>query len=364
MSTFEITMDAAVLREALSASVCRRSTEVIREHVLLDASKPDTVVITSMDGILTRTVTVACGHKQAGKVTAHADMMRRVLVGLGGEVVIKSGKNNEQLVLTQGKRRFSIPSLPADGFPVADAMEAQALEFDPVAVKGALDHVSYCMAKLDHRIYLNGVIIEPDHIMAADGHRLAVCAMKTGLPVAQIILPRDAVAAVSAMLEEGVRALLLTPKGHSKPAALELYTDTMRLRTTLIDSLFTGWDRAIHVPDGDRYRVTVASGELIPAIERVAAITFSVEKARGIRVRVANAALALEACGPLAANDDIACQLDGPEPDLGIESKYLLEVAKLARGEALTMTGCGANTVHKFTIEGRDDEHYIMPMRL
>ncbi len=89
------------------------------------------------------------------------------------------------------------------------------------------------MGKRDWRYYLNGFCVEPDGVVAADGHRLAHVRCATGVD-REIIIPRDL---VSYLPKRGVVEYSLRENYMSIPS--------LRLEIKLIDGTYPDWRHLI-----------------------------------------------------------------------------------------------------------------------
>lgn len=368
----KIIIDAQHLRAALARSITEKSQGMpVLEHVLIRAG--DEVEILSTDTQMALTVRVEADIREDGAVCGHAAMLRAALNGLKGAVELVSTIDTSglagvsSLVLRAGRRRFRVPSLPADDFPTPEHLAAEPLEADLEGLLAALQAVTYAAAKNDARYYLNGVYIGDGAVVATDGHRLAVFPVCTGLGEGEgLIVPAHAIKPVSNLLAEGARLSLL--KRDGAVVGLQATTDGTQLSVHLIEGRYPDWQRVATPIEKATWRAELNPTEtkgvlarLMPFAETVAAGGGG--SANGLEVLRDDAGLKFIARADDECFDYVACAPEGEPAPLCLDGRYLRDVINIAGSKPVTWHGAGDNHVQAFTIDGRTDTHYIMPMR-
>ena len=103
-----------------------------------------------------------------------------ILRSLPSDQVVSLSAAQSKLTLQGGKSRFTLQTLPAEGFPLVN----EAVDFGPSfsvpqkTLRTLIDQVHFAMAVHDIRYYLNGILFIAEGktltLVATDGHRLAL----------------------------------------------------------------------------------------------------------------------------------------------------------------------------------------------
>ena len=110
-------------------------------------------------------------------------------------------QHGERAILTAGRSKFTLATLPASQFPTIDDIDLiEKISLSEATLKELMERTSFAMAHQDVRYYLNGLLLDLRksglNCVATDGHRLALSGAKLDRPVAearQIIVPRKGV---------------------------------------------------------------------------------------------------------------------------------------------------------------------------
>jgi DNA polymerase-3 subunit beta len=203
----------------------------------------------------------------------HGARLMRVLKALPDNVELDLATLGDRLVVTAGKTRYELNTLPVADFPQIDAIEPLHTDVEVVSkdLTQALNFVQPAAAIADIRYYLNGVhiLIETSRIVltATDGHRLHRVRVgiepRSGEPVRGII----AGASIARVLEIAARHERVTLFISATRFGVE---DDEILLTKLIDGQYPDADRVI--PSSRPATAGVDRAALLAAIKRMAAI--------------------------------------------------------------------------------------------
>ncbi|WP_075216107.1 DNA polymerase III subunit beta, partial [Mongoliimonas terrestris] len=206
-----ITIPRAALAQAtglVQRIVERRNTIPILSNLALIAEDGTlTIVATDLD-IEART-TVQATIVRSGRITVPAHMFADVAGKLpDGLVTIDDGKADGRLVVSAGRSRFQLQTLPFDDFPPMTAEDLPTrFELPKADLERMFGRTQMAVSTEEVRYYLNGVFlhappgVDPPVLraVATDGHRLArldapLPAGAAGMP--GIIVPRKTVGEV------------------------------------------------------------------------------------------------------------------------------------------------------------------------
>ncbi|MBE9538502.1 MAG: hypothetical protein IMF06_05425 [Proteobacteria bacterium] len=362
----KLSIDAGVLRDALATNVTERSTLDYMEHALLVADN-NTLRITTTDLEKWWTVELDASVSEPGEATGKVALLRAALNGLDGSVDLLLADN--RLSLKCGRRRFNIPTLQVDGFTRLPDGETQPVTTEPAKLREAIKRVAYAMGKNDVRPMLNGLLLDTNYCVAADGHRMAICPAPIDVPdTKEIIIPRDTVAYVLQLLGDAATVRLAMRPGGSRIVALQIHNPDTRttLHTALIDSRYTNWQQIAIDPDGIDKRHTFSAVDARTALARVMPFCVGRAKVKSVPIGLASKGghLTLSPPNMPETSDTVPCTTNDEQETIGLEANYLRDVLAPADLGKVTWHTSSPDSITAFTVSGRDDTHYIAPLRL
>jgi len=349
----------------LCASVADRRDGQLTACVHL-AAAGDRVTLTALDHTTTvrqhATATVA----EDGAAAVPARALLSVVRGLPDAQPVTLRHDGKRLVVTCGRSRYELATLPADEYPepadpAGDGVPAPWL---PVA----LDRVMHAVGQDDSRPGICGVLVSPQGVVATDGHRLSWAA---GGDLPACTVPRSSLAALRAVLgprgaDVDVRESRLTVM-HDKG-----WNDEGWLSLATVPAAFPDWTRV--VPDVDRAAaVEIDRAALIAVVRRLEAFGRMARGEPMLRLTLDPAAgeLGLSVVAPTGeeASDGIETGMAGPEAPrlrIGLNPRYLLDALATLEGDVVLMQARDQiSPVLLYGADGGDSQrHVLMPMRL
>ena len=147
------------------------------------------VLFTAEDGILTLTATdleveliAKLGYQdgEKGSVTLPGRKLLDISRSLPNEATILITLKDDKAIVTSGKSKFSLTTLPANEFPLIPSINGEhKVTVNQGDLRQLIENTQFSMAQQDVRYYLNGLLLEIDEnylkAVATDGHRLAFC---------------------------------------------------------------------------------------------------------------------------------------------------------------------------------------------
>jgi len=353
----------------VSGVVERRQTLPILGNLLLSVSD-GRLLVRGTDLELEIGTVARADSDEEGDVTVPARKFVDICRTLPEGARVRIRADQERALVSSGRTRFSLSTLPAGDFPSLELGEAElSLEVPSAVLKRMLDKTAFAMAQQDVRYYLNGVMLELGSgeltAVATDGHRLAKMteALETGIVDEdgrrQVILPAKTVVEL--------KRLLALQDG---PAQVELSDRTVRvsfgdtvLVSKLVDGRYPEYQRVI---PRDLPRRAVLDKEVLRAALQRAAILSS-EKYKGVRVSFGSGSLGLQAHNPEKeqADDEIEMEYDGDAIVIGFNVAYIADVLQAVDKARVEVLFRDADSSAIWRGEGVDSETFvIMPMRL
>ena len=348
---------------------------VERRHTLPILSN---LLLEKKGGVLTLLATdlelqVSTQLDNAGKgedfaITVAARKLFDIVRALPDAANLKLETKDKQVVVSAGKSRFTLQTLPAADFP---RMETSAGLGDEITLpqktlKRLLQLVQFAMASQDIRYYLNGMLLVLDgktlRVVATDGHRLSYA--ETTLDTAsaatrEVIIPRKTVQELVKLLGD-----------IEDPVSLQIGANqiTIRLPQTqlvskVVDGKFPDYQRVI--PQNQPRQLKANRQAVMQALQRASIL--SNEKFRGVRLVMSENTLGI-VCNnneQEEAADEIEVQYAGEPIDVGFNVNYLLDGLGALSAESITLSLADANSSMLLTSDSEPGFKYVvMPMRI
>lgn len=355
-------------------SVCdRKLTLPILGNVLICVENSRLSLIASDLEIELTVNTPLEGEFKAGEVTAPGRKLFEITSRLPENAEINFKLDEERLVITSGRSRFVLGTLPAADFPVVQSgsPKIEAM-FKQATLRYLIETVQFAMANQDVRYYLNGMLFEGDNenlrMIATDGHRLAVSSVADS-PLSpteklHLIIPRKAVSELMRILSEKPEDVV---KVQINDNHIRLETEQFVFISKLIEGRFPDYKRVL--PQGGDKVITIDRDELKQGLTRVSIL--SSEKHRGVRLHLSPGSLKIVANNPEQeqAEEEIELASYAGDPfEIGFNASYLLDVlSTVPSGEVkLIMQDATCSTLIRTDNKPENFEtlFVVMPLRL
>ena len=370
----KLTIERAVLMKSLGHVqnvVERRTTIPILSNVRMDAGD-GFLRLTATDMDISFNEKVAAEVVTAGVTTASAHMLYDIVRKLpdGAQVNLEVG-DGDQLSLISGHSRFSLPLLAAEEFPVMTEGELTHHFSVPAAnLRRLIDKTRFAISTEETRYYLNGIYLHAAkgddgpvlRAVATDGHRLS--RVDAPLPdgaadMPGVIVPRKTVNELRKLIDEVDDEISVSVSD----AKIRFSFGDVVLLSQLIDGSFPDYERVI--PSGNDKTVQISGKALSEAVDRVA--TISTDKTRSVKLALDRNRLVISANSPDSgsASEDLEVEYDGPELQIGFNSRYLLDVTERIDGDKIQFVM--ADSVSPTILRDSGDSvalYVLMPMRV
>ncbi len=369
-----LTIEREAFLNALShvqSVVERRNTIPILANVLLQA-RDDGLRLTATDLELEVVEDTVAQTEQPGATTVPAHLLHDIVRKLpeGSQLKLDEPEPG-RVVITSGRSRFMLSSLPAEDFPELAAVEpTNTFSISPEDLRFLIDRTRFAISTEETRYYLNGIhfhTTETDtdvllRAVATDGHRLARAELPApggaeGMP--GIIVPRKAVQELLRLLDaaDGDIAVALSEN------TIRFAIDGVVLTSKLIDGRFPDYERVI--PTSNDKRLEVDTRLFAQAVDRVSIV--SADKGRAVKFVISPASLLLSVTNPDAgsAEEELAASFNGGEMEIGFNARYLLDIIGQFGGDTAVfeLADSGSPTIIRDSDEARV-LYVLMPMRV
>ena len=278
-------------RNALFASLSavvgvveRRHTLPILSNLLLEKKAGQLSVLATDLELQVSTQLESTDAGEDFAITIAARKLFDIVRALPDTAKVKLDSKDSQVVVSAGKSRFTLQTLPAADFPRVEtgAGLGEAIRLPQKTLKRLLQLVQFAMASQDIRYYLNGMLLVLDgkqlRVVATDGHRLsyAETQLESEAEAREVIIPRKTVIELSKLLSEVDDPVELRIGANQVTITLP----GTELVTKVVDGKFPDYQRVI--PANQPRHLKANRQSVMQALQRAAIL--SNEKFRGVRL--------------------------------------------------------------------------------
>ncbi|MEQ1663255.1 MAG: DNA polymerase III subunit beta [Thiobacillus sp.] len=352
---------------AVVGVVERRHTLPILSNLLIERKGGKLSLLATDLELQISTVQTSAEKGDDFAITVAARKLFDIVRALPDAAKVKLDTKDSQVVVSAGKSRFTLQTLPAADFPRVEtgAGLSEPIRLPQKTLKRLLQLVQFAMASQDIRYYLNGMLLVLDgttlRVVATDGHRLsyAEAPLAVAADAREVIIPRKTVMELSKLLGD-----------TDEPVELRIGTNQVtislpgtELVTKIVDGKFPDYQRVI--PMNQPRHLKANRQVVIQALQRAAIL--SNEKFRGVRLVMSDNTLGI-VCNnneQEEAADEIEVSYDGEPLDVGFNVTYLLDGLAAVNSDDIILSLADANSSMLLTSEGEAGFKYVvMPMRI
>ncbi len=329
-----------------------RNTILILGYVLLNADGAS-LRVTGTDLDIVATDTAAATVAKPGAVCVSAKLLTDIAKKAGAADVTLS-EDKGQIIVTSGRSRFSLPTLPASDFP--DMKSGNYATRFTIDLAAFVAPTTFAISTEETRYYLNGVFLKGEGgrltAVATDGHRLARHVMEATEVFDGIIIPRKTIG----LLPKGAVTLAVSD------SKVEITSGDFVLISKLIDGAFPDYERVI--PRSNGKLVVVDRDAFSKAADRVS--TVSSERGRAVKLSVAPGSVGFTVSNTdTAATDEIEADYSAEPIDIGFNAAYLRDLFGAFPSGPVTIALADSSSPALFTSPAIEGLTLVgMPMRV
>ena len=333
------------------------------------------VLFTAEDGILTLTATdleveliAKLGYQdgEKGSVTIPGRKLLDISRSLPNEATILITLKDDKAIVTSGKSKFSLTTLPANEFPLIPSINGEhKVTVNQGDLRQLIENTQFSMAQQDVRYYLNGLLLEIDEnylkAVATDGHRLAFCQKELSSALAEkksVIIPRKGVLELQRLLGGASEVEIELGSNH-----IRIAFESICFTSKLIDGRFPEYGRVI--PSDTSNHLLADKSSLKASLQRTAIL--SNEKYRGIRLVIKENEITLQAHNPEQeeAEESLVVQYSGVDIEVGFNVNYLIDALNAIDADEVSLSMVDGNSSCLITDPNNQQTKFVvMPMRL
>ena len=303
-----------------------------------------------------------------GKTTVSARKLFDICRSLQDEAMITISIEENRMLITSGRSKFSLQTLSAEEYPLLEKTEND-LNFSITQkdLSSLLSSTSYAMAQQDVRYFLNGLLLEAGQneirVVSTDGHRLAknqISHTELNNEVKQSIVPRKAVQEIAKFLNSESEELVHVGINNSH---ISISSNNYQFISKLIDGRYPEYQKVI--PNNLDKSITLDKTLFSEILTRTAIL--SNEKFRGISIKFSPSALTVTSRNPdhEEASDEMSIEYEGETVEIGFNVNYLLDAVRGCHSDSIQFDFKDASS-SGIIKEAADSEKIalIMPMRI
>lgn len=313
--------------DAVFEAVDQKSTIPILGNVLL---RPRTGELTLRGTDLTIEVETSCDLLDEGQklpITVSGTALREIVRNApeSAEISFAPGAFADQVLISAGKSKFSLLTLPERDFPsISDKIQGDGHLIDLPPLLNALAKVTYAIREDKTRPHLSGPFIHPDNgkisVVGCDGHNLAVIKLSPEevFTFPGAILPLKTVKSCSKIFTnaKGKGRITITD------AMIRISCDGISLVSKLIDATFPNY---AHIIPARQPEPVVSSVAVIKsATTRVCLVSTDLEKDSvflDVEKNLIKVTMSTGTCE--TAEEEIAVSYSGEPVKIGFNGKYI-----------------------------------------
>lgn len=365
---FEVTRQALMTPLKMIAGVVeRKQVTPILGHILVKIQQQQ-LSLTATDNEIELKYHMSIEAGEDGEMTIPALKLYDICRALNKEATITVKQKEQRAMLTSGRGRFALMTLPAGDFPNSDSLIAD-LEFSVTqnTLRYLLNKTQFAVAQQDARPALNGLLIEIQdnklNFVATDGHRMAfateVFSILSAEQKTRILLPRKMVMELLKILNDSEEMVKI--RLNQQQVCFEL--PELRLTSRLIDRPYPDYE--VILANQATAKIAINGQQFKQALQRVA-ILYD-EKFKGVRLAFAQNLLTISASNPEheQASDELDIVYNGEDFEVGFNVVYLLDALACIDTAEVELHLSGASGSCFVCPKDKENPKYvIMPMRL
>lgn len=337
-----------------------------------------TLTASDLEVELTNVITLPEGAcVEAGQATVPADKFFGICKALPENVINISVSDNRCLI-TSGKSKYSLSTLPAQDYPsIGEPRSDKVVKVGRDTLYSLIKHTRFAMAIQDVRHYLTGLLIEIEGdkltAVATDGHRLAVAyqTLDEAYDETKVIIPNKAVGGLDKLLTD----LLKSNDENGEVVSLGLDEEfltvnvsfgqmAVSLTARLIEGKFPDYRRVLP-KDNDKVAI-FNKDSMVEVLRRVAVVNtkdspgvlLNFEKAEVLDVVSTNREQD-------EAREELSVNYTGEPIEISFNEAYLRAVLNVLDGDIrLEMNHPTSPTLIHQVGDESNHQYVVMPMRV
>lgn len=359
------TVNKKELTDAVSnllRAVSSKSTTPALEGILMSASEMS-VELTAFDTELGIKTTVPASVGEQGKTVLSAKLFSEIVRKAPDEIITISTDEKNIATIVSGNSNFTIVGINPQEFPeLPQVGTEQSFVVQGEVIKGMIRQTIFAVAESDAKPIHQGSLFSLEdgvmEVVSVDGYRLAIRRENIDVNVnTSFVVPGKTLTEVLKLSGEG--DVQIIPDRRHIMFKIGNYT----IISSIIEGEFLDYKSA--VPKQSTTIVTVKTRELIESTERVSLLITDRLKSP-IKCSFAQDEIKLSSSTAMGrATDEIKCESQGPDIEMGFNNRYLLDALKYTECDEVTISLMGSlNPMIIKPTQGDSFLFLVLPVRL
>ncbi|MBQ9150666.1 MAG: DNA polymerase III subunit beta [Clostridia bacterium] len=365
----------------LMSGVSTKMTLAATEGILIEASLPNTCVMTTYDIEKGVRITIEADVIEAGSAIVSASKFSQIVRVMDGDITLTVDDRNCATIVS-GRSSHTMTALPAKDFPeIPRLTSTQGFVAPQKVVRSMMAKCLYAMGVNDQRPVLNGLFFSVTggklHMVSCDSFKMATCATQTDLyglesdltvEDTRFILPNKSVNELYKLLNDKDEEAVVTVYTSRKNIIFVM--GELTFFSKLIEGEYIDYNRIIL----RNHRITVYADResVISALEHAALITE--EKVAGsvrshVRLEAQGNILKISATsGTGSSYDEVAIGHEGDDLVIAFNNRYLIDSLRACNADRIKISMSSPLT--SINIEPNDDDcvdedlFMLLPVRM
>jgi len=365
----------------LMSGVSTKMTLAATEGILIEASLPNTCVMTTYDIEKGVRITIEADVIEAGSAIVSASKFSQIVRVMDGDITLTVDDRNCATIVS-GRSSHTMTALPAKDFPeIPRLTSTQGFVAPQKVVRSMMAKCLYAMGVNDQRPVLNGLFFSVTggklHMVSCDSFKMATCATQTDLyglesdltvEDTRFILPNKSVNELYKLLNDKDEEAIVTVYTSRKNIIFVM--GELTFFSKLIEGEYIDYNRIIL----RNHRITVYADResVISALEHAALITE--EKVAGsvrshVRLEAQGNILKISATsGTGSSYDEVAIGHEGDDLVIAFNNRYLIDSLRACQADRVKLSM--SSPLSSINIEPNDEDttdedlFMLLPVRM
>ncbi|MBQ7910449.1 MAG: DNA polymerase III subunit beta [Clostridia bacterium] len=351
----------------LMSGVSTKMTLAATEGILIEASLPNTCVMTTYDIEKGVRITIEADVIEAGSAIVSASKFSQIVRVMDGDITLTVDDRNCATIVS-GRSSHTMTALPAKDFPeIPRLTSTQGFVAPQKVVRSMMAKCLYAMGVNDQRPVLNGLFFSVTggklHMVSCDSFKMATCATQTDLyglesdltvEDTRFILPNKSVNELYKLLNDKDEEAIVTVYTSRKNIIFVM--GELTFFSKLIEGEYIDYNRIIL----RNHRITVYADResVISALEHAALITE--EKVAGsvrshVRLEAQGNILKISATsGTGSSYDEVAIGHEGDDLVIAFNNRYLIDSLRACQADRVKLSM--SSPLSSINIEPNDED--------
>jgi len=335
----------------LMSGVSSKMTLPAAEGILIEATAPDTCVMTTFDLEKGVRITVKADVIEEGSAIINATKFNQTIRAMDGADITLTVDSRMKVGIQSGKASHTMSALPGSDFPEIPRLTSQNGFIANLSVfKSMISKCTFAMGVNDQRPVLNGMYFTVNgnelSLVSCDSFKMAVCSTQTELKNLndgsdgldfKFILPNKSVTELYKLLDGDDEATVTIFMNRKN--IIFSFGDILFF-SKLIEGEYINYDRII--VRNHKIGVYVDKDALVSALERSALITE--EKVAGsvrphVKVEVSGSILKISATSGIgSAYDELLVDHEGDDIVIAFNNRYLMDTLRACTADRVKLS--------------------------